>query len=495
MSQAAADKSTLKQRLEMLRGHFSQAEIARKTGFSRNNISRYMRGRRMPLDFGTALASGLGVNPVWLLLGNGSPFLADVAADTGRMAGDLLELVHAMQAVTRMRVGSLAGKQHARMLQELNDALLLHESLRGKLNERSRAIFTQLLSDLRAALARRDLRAAADLVKAAGQVSRLSEDEELKLEHTALEANVLFLQRRPEEALRLQRRVFMGTLSHAESFSERGCTQVVGFALTLAEHARSEESLRVLQAGIALCDKPLRRTSAFADLAFAYGHMVSTRRNLHRGLATMQRHLPRTGDRGRKAAKAFVVRAQVFANVLDVAEACRVMPAFDFGGFMLVRLACLFEDAAALQEALAFLRRLQAKSDLDTYAEAHATNLMAALGGGKGRAEAVKYLHTRKPAPGQRGMHDVVPYAYFAQLAKVLGENTLAGELAAEAHDCIGKFPRYGQVESVIAPITYRTVVELPASSVPAGLRRAAQDYLGFYARRGFCSLEPFVIK
>ena len=60
----AVDRNTeraeaILKRLSELAETHSQADIARKTEFSRNNVSRYVNGTRMPLEFGAALVEGL----------------------------------------------------------------------------------------------------------------------------------------------------------------------------------------------------------------------------------------------------------------------------------------------------------------------------------------------------------------------------------------------------------------------------------------------------
>src|SRR5262249_23134091 len=154
----------------------NQAEIARKTGVSPANVNRYLRQNRIPASFCASLVNGLGVNPAWLLAGEGTPFLADVGASNEKLAGNLLALLQAMSNVAPMRLGSLAGKKGLSVLRELNDALLSYERLKSRLNEQSRDIFAQVLKDWRAAINDRQEERAIALRKAAEQVSRLCED-------------------------------------------------------------------------------------------------------------------------------------------------------------------------------------------------------------------------------------------------------------------------------------------------------------------------------
>ncbi|MCC6575691.1 MAG: hypothetical protein IT462_18065 [Planctomycetes bacterium] len=490
----AAPSVSLQKRLVFLRQRFAQAEIARKTGFSRNNVSRYMRGTRVPLDFGSALVTGLGVNPAWLLSGAGTALLADVTADTGQMAGNLLELVEAMDAVAQMRLGSLAGKEHAKMLRELNEALLRHEALRSKLNARSREIFRQLLADVRAALGRMDLRRAVELLKAAEQVSRLSDDEELMLDFKALQAHVLFMQRHDDEALKLQRQVFMRTVLRAESFNEESCAQVLRFALMLNEHTDGDDALRVARAGIALCDQNLRKTQIFAELSFFAGNLLALRGDLHKGLAIMQRYLPLAGERRALVGRTFVVRTQLLAGLMDLPTACTAMPPIPPGGEVAARFAMLTENPRDLEAALKFASNVYSKDELgDSKVKRHLDNLLAVSRGGQPRVKAAAYFSKERPEPGARAFPDVFDYAYFGQLGKALGEHAASAALLGEAHACLLKYPRLRRADFMIAGTTYRTVMQLPESAMPPALRKYAAKFIERHVRKGFLALAQAI--
>src|SRR5262245_48664134 len=105
----ADDDAEVRARLRELAEKTKQAEIAAKTGVNAANVSRYLKDNRIPASFCSALVRGMGVNPAWLMVGEGSAMLSDVTDGTGRMAGNVLQLVEAMNSVTKLRLGSLAG--------------------------------------------------------------------------------------------------------------------------------------------------------------------------------------------------------------------------------------------------------------------------------------------------------------------------------------------------------------------------------------------------
>ncbi len=273
----------------------TKAEIARKTATSPTNVVRYLGGTRMPTEFSAALVKGLGVNPAWWLTGEGTPFLADVTAGTTAMGGNLLELVEAMNAVTRMKLGALAGKQHLKVLRELNDALDAHERLRAKLNEHSRGIFEQLLADIERCLNEYKVQPAAGLLKAAEQVGRLCDDTELHRKLLSYQASYFAFVRDLGKALPFQRKLLQRLLADSGAPDEAGLRNAVNLVLTLMTLSRLPEAQRVCEAVLKLAPPATPRWSALALLAFLKGRLMAEHGELLPGLAIMTRELAAGG--------------------------------------------------------------------------------------------------------------------------------------------------------------------------------------------------------
>ena len=72
MPEANRAESTLRARLQQLAQTHSQAELARKTGFPPANVHRFLKAGKVPADFCEALVREFGVNPAWLLAGEGT---------------------------------------------------------------------------------------------------------------------------------------------------------------------------------------------------------------------------------------------------------------------------------------------------------------------------------------------------------------------------------------------------------------------------------------
>jgi transcriptional regulator with XRE-family HTH domain len=242
----------LRARLKQLAQRFSQAEIARRTGTSRNNVSRYLRGMRIPLDFGTAVVEGLDVNPTWLLTGEGASDLSELPDNTAGMAKDLLALVEAMNTVAHMRLGALTGKHHLRVLRELNDALVRYESLRESLNERTSSTFRDLIEQYGKAVAEMNYDKAEPLREALLQLSRMCDDENLQRAFFQKQVIHEAVSGDPYRAVELQRKVFQSLLPDASIADEESLVEASNFGLTLVRVGRIKEGRAVFSTTLAM---------------------------------------------------------------------------------------------------------------------------------------------------------------------------------------------------------------------------------------------------
>jgi transcriptional regulator with XRE-family HTH domain len=305
----------IQRRLHELAQTHSQADIARKTGFSRNNVSRYVNGTRMPIEFAAALTDGLGINPAWLLTGEGTPYLSDVSAGTAEMAGDLLALVEAMGAVNRMRLGSLTGKHHLGVLRKLNDALVDYERLRGDLNKHSRKVFLNLIEELRSANVKRDLNRAETLLQAAEQVARLSDDLFLQSQLEGTKSHFHHNAGEPERALPHQKRAFMAFLINHPEIDDWTKPEAHNYVMVLMTAHRLVEARRIARATIELCD------SDYPDMQSLAAALDTDLGDLHRGLSELRRLVPLVPPNYRHNVEQNLARGQLLEGSITIEQA------------------------------------------------------------------------------------------------------------------------------------------------------------------------------
>ncbi|NUQ35628.1 MAG: helix-turn-helix transcriptional regulator [Planctomycetaceae bacterium] len=285
-----AKRDAFRDRVSQLVEKHTLRGLARKLDVSNSNITRYLQGAQPPASFCRKLVEELGVNPAWLLTGEGSALLSDVAEGTSKTASNMLELVEAMSAVTRMRLGALAGKEHMKVLRDLNDALVRYEDLRAKLGDYSRQSFRLLLDQLKSALKQHNIDMAEPLVRAGEQLSRLCDDHGIKKEFNRLRTHFAHQRGNNEEAARLMREVvFDNYLRCEDELDDRGCDDAQNLIATLRLQGRLREAHSAAESALMHVRK-MRRSSHFVLLATA-GWLDLDLGNMRRALERLRKAL------------------------------------------------------------------------------------------------------------------------------------------------------------------------------------------------------------
>lgn len=348
------DDAGIRERLHRLLNEHSQSDIARKTATGVAAVNRYVHGARIPAGFCASLVRGLGVNPAWLLMGEGSPYLSDVPEQTARLGENMLELVEAMSAVSKMLLGSLAGKSHLKVLRELNDALLAHERLRETMNQRSRPVFERIIKDLQSALDRLDLERAIELHKAATQVSRFCDDEALTRDFLRVSSFYEFQRKRSDRFLDYQRKLFLRSLPDGELFDARACEESRRIVVALTQMHRVKEAVQICRAIRALAGKRGRKWEAFSRLENTYGVLLAESGKLRRGLEMVERSLPRLDGMYRKVSEAALLRMLIWSGALTVVDAMNVGEPTDAKAQHFLTYATWLLEPKALRAAIAY---------------------------------------------------------------------------------------------------------------------------------------------
>lgn len=279
----------LRARLAEVARRYPQAEIARRTATPPYNVSRYLRrGNRIPGAFLVAVARELGVNAIWLLQGEGTPWVADIRSDQADVGGSLLELVSSMASVSRLRLGSLVGKDDAKSLRALNDTLGTYERLRSQLAQSSMPAFRKVLDDWTTALRDADIPRARHLAAAAEQVERLCPEPALGLRALQLRAMHEGLLGMHEKSFVLRQRVFLQLLSASGEMDERVFMAAFGVVAALINMGRAAEGVRYAEAAQILA--PDASTySAFTDCQGLLGWGLISMAEFDRGLPLAMR--------------------------------------------------------------------------------------------------------------------------------------------------------------------------------------------------------------
>lgn len=469
-------------RLSFLCERWPQAEIARKTGTQRNNVSRYMRGGKMPMDFGAELVRKLGVNPAWLLVGEGTAFLSDVNAGTGRMAGDLLELVAAMNSVANMQLGSLAGKHHLKVLRELNDALARFQDLRTRINERTGPIFDKLLKDYWAALDNWQLEKADDLRKAAEQVARLCDNEALQTQFERTLSYHAFLRRDVDEAIRQQSKLFRRALAREGLIDANGLNEAFNLANALQSVGRLQEAKALCEGVRAMSPAALQRGNVGKFLLAMSGYALMELGELHEALRRIVEAEPQPDARMAEAQRSMMIIALMYTGRMSLTQALEMGDCGQPHRLGMVTQALWREDPEALSQVL---KRWPPGDAHDWFWQlvGHVRECE------RGHVKAARAFVGQGVPGGHRGYNEGFDQlVYMTLLARKAGDKS-AKKWLARAQEHLDNSPK-GIVMSMLA----RTLHYRSAQLIDTGnLRQQADQFFRQHYDKGFGAFAPFV--
>jgi len=481
----------LQKRLRAVSDRHSLSEISRRTGAPLASVSRYFRGTRVPADFCGALALHFGVNPVWLLTGEGMPWFSDIPENTSAMAGDLLELVEAMNAVAHMRLGALTGKHHLRVLRELNEALKRFEELRGRLNDHARPVLTRLLEDMEKALLRTDVDRAGELFTAIGQVRRFCDDHELDYRIGRVSAAVELMRRNPSEALKHQQKLFRLILAEGRLETRDELEETIRLAILLAESGRERDALKFCNAAMVLAGEEGKRQENYPFLAFLAGQFMSYNLRLYEGIEMMQRWLPRvTGAARAKAGRHVLALALLYAGLVDPVEAFDVGGGSEVKALNLLYYGLFIEDADYLRRGLRYLDRQRGdRPDLQAlgYVAEYARILIDALK--KPAADQLKRFGKLAKAckSDDRATIEQEMLVFEAQLLRKLKRKPAARKAMRAADKLLTSPRRAARALLLSRAIHYRNALELDSGE----LKKAAGKFFEDHAEAGYRALAP----
>lgn len=472
------DEELLRTRLKALTQETSRSEIARRTGTSLMNVSRYMAGTRVPAAFCISLCREFGVNPAWLLTGEGPMRVADVAQDQSRTAEDLLKLVEAMGAVSRMRLGSIAGDRGLKMMRELDEALGAHERLRGKLNQRTSELLDKVMTELEAALQKMDLPRTGALLGSAAQLARLSDDEGLTARLLTAQAHHAFLARRLDQALVLMRKRFGLAMAQGGLNTADGLEMGLRLALTLQDMGHGDEARRTLEAILALADSHARSMPVWSVIACAHaGHLVSTGR-LADGLAALSRHVPGCDARRIGNSQAVLMRAQVLAGVLSLEDAAGFTALPGPKWLHLSMLAAAAENGPVLSKCARFLESPEGRVPRQASFVAHYAGLLArvlAKPVGNLSAELKKASHSA----AEHGVQSPVSAVMEATTRRIAGDRKEARGAHGRARDAM----QAGEPGHELMTMHHRNALLLGSKGAE---RDAAVQFFEIAGRQGY---------
>ncbi|MCC6574660.1 MAG: helix-turn-helix transcriptional regulator [Planctomycetes bacterium] len=490
----------IRERLRTLLERYPQAEIARRCGTTPSNISRYLRDTKIPAELCAAAVNGLGINPVWLLSGEGAPLLSDVSAGTAQMGAGVLQLVEAMNAVARIRLGALAGKQHAQTLRELNDALVIYEKLKQQLSSHSRPTFKELINGLSSAAEASDWKRYDQHVAALDQISRLSEDNDLKMEFMSMKAYSELIRGNAIKASEVQRQVFAAMLANNTRFNIATFDHAKRLGMTLEWLGRSEDAIGIWKAAIALAGRDGRRWLTYAMTRFMMGASTVRLGKLRKGLAIMQRIWPKIPPERQNQLCHVLAYDMLLAGTLGMDAAIQMSRPSHLARETLGVFALWLEDPRAMRNVATMETDVKSIApEEERLWKEYLSSLADGINGGsftKARTTMQEWPLSES-GPDQRKSHQFAKQVYLAQLERLAGEHDAAWKLVLENEQTIRNLPRALRLENLVRGIHYRTALKLADGKELAGVQgavcAAARKYFARGFKKGFGCYREFV--
>lgn len=485
----------IRRRLNEFRRKFPQSEIARRTHTPLTNVHRYMHEGKIPAEFCTALVEAFGVNPAWLLLGEGSTLLSEVSAQSAQTGQGLLTLVENMNAVSRLRLGALTGKLNLKVLRELSDAFGTFERLREKLNAQSTPAFASLLGDLARHLNELDLDRAQGACAAAREVSRLCDDEELHTRFAALQSDFEYARGQLESSLDYSRRVFSRLLRRGAIREDGELRNVVNLVMSLKDTGRYREALRTAIAALALAQDHGHSWESYLELELFRGHLETELGWPREGLARIQRVWPKVNmQSAQSAGLACVVyhRALLLCDLISPTAARALGTPGPGVSRQLLRWACWLENPHILRDCVTTLIGEDGgRLALAEYESQRAKLVLRALEGRTRYAEFERMNSEHPPAVASAPVRELVLCAHATQFARLCRDKVRATTQLTRFEELSSKLQEGIFVNLDVLALHHRDALLL--ASAPADARRSAEQFFRGRLAEGYACFADVV--
>lgn len=489
-------RNELRSRLHTLRDRFQQVEIARRTGLPAANVHRYMKSGKIPAEFVCALTDAFDLSPEWLLKGEGEPVTSDVKAAASAKAGELLDLVKAMNAVARMRLGAVVGDSDRRRVRELSETLETFDRLRARMNEKSRPVLEQIISDMGRALSRMDMPEARSLRETAVELSRLCTDDDLLERLDEVQSGVEYLSGNVDKALEFVRRVFARRVRDGR-LTELSSIQVcTNFVMALRETSRIAEARRVAGAIVSLVEGTDEVAPTLCDLRMLWGNLHIEMGELAEGMRIMEAEFAKVPPSKRISATVLMARGLQLTGVMDYFGLVNFGVTSSGRQRLLLRLACFREDEAMLKHATENLIGTDANSAKpDEYDALRARLLLKVLRGGKsGLREFDKLADEHPPVAPSPTVRRIYVEVHRGQLARLAGDRKAVMTQVARTREAYTELPPEISTRTEFRVLHLRALAYLCDNRASATIKKEAREVhteLQTWINKGYRGLLP----
>jgi hypothetical protein len=492
MKSTSQYNAELRSRLQKLGERYQQIELARRTGVPAPNVHRYLRAGKIPAEFCLALVEAFDLSPEWLVKGEGAPVTSDVQSAAAEKAGELLELVKAMNAVARMRLGAVVGDRDRKKLRELSDTLETYDRLRERMNDKSRPVLEQLLNDLSSALSEYDMPRARVLRETALELSRLCTDDRLQERLDTLQSTVEYMSGHLEESLAFERRIFSRRVRDGSLDEPGSIASCLNMVMSLRDTGRIREAQRTTGAILALLGEDAHPTPELLDLRMFMGNFKVELGDMTGGLAIMQSTYPLISAERRNVGTILLSRGLLLAGLMNYHEVLHFGSRVAGRSRLLLRFACFREDRELLKHATSELVGQRADCVPPEEYDAERARLLLKALGGKGKiSEFDKMVGAHPPPVPVPAVLRLILAVHRGQYARLIGDRKALRSQATETQRAFKTLPAELLPRCEFKVLHLRNLVALGRAKSSAAQADAIRTELEDWVARGYRGLLP----
>lgn len=476
----------MSQRLNQLIREHSLTTLANRVGVPISNVHRYARGGGMPSEFVAALAERLSVNPMWLLVGEGATYLTDAGDSGGALAAGLRDLIEAMNATSRLKLGTLAHRKDLGLVRSLTESAARHAELRGRLHRQVEPVAKEWFAAWRGAIERRDRGRADDLQIALERLLGLSDDPSLRREYDRLCAYNAYVQGRRADAVDMQRRNLLLRMAETGGVDEPTLRECFNLCAALVGLGRVQEARNFAEAILVIHGRDVPDTPVARMVRGMLGMCEISLGAVGHGTELIVAAYSTREHADNEHLALMMAFAMVRTGVLSPAAVLREFPTTVSIVVEVLRAAACLENAEELKEVLGQLRALDANLLVASHLYGVQAEFVLAAIKRKRRSpdeSAFEPVEARMKLTPFLGELEVT--VLRCQRARLVGKRTAVG-LALDAEELLARTPRGISVDDVVLATHAHNVLALVQGQPSLkGAAERATDYLSLVRSRG----------
>jgi hypothetical protein len=350
------------------------------------------------------------------------------------------------------------------------------------LNKRTRSVFRELLDSLRKALQDMDMQRAAEVRKAALQVSRLCDDPQLNVEFDSLQEFYEHIFGDQVRALELSRKVFVKSLAASDVTMDKDhAALAINLVASLHRADRCREARRICRATLALYEDVGAEWGRYKQLQALHSILNIELGNMREGLRDLHDTYPALPEQLKRGFSGKLVESMLLSGLTPIHHAHAIGEDSTAKAVALVRVAALMDEQDQLR---ALVKRysgddrigLPEGSIWETYARGLSTGNKAAL------ADFEKAVDAERGRIAVRPTQEFAYAACSAHLARAAGNEPKARKLHDDAQALLNSLDPEVNPQMLALALHNRNALALyPADSKAKDAKQHRSEATAFF--------------